>query len=102
MKLVRIYFIMENDKREDSFNAWIRTEAKKRGLNIQRHPEEECWIVMYGHRDSDVQVDSLDDVKDLIDYANSEGYKCRFWLEERKTDRHHKHLSDIICFCYNG
>lgn len=93
---------MENDKREDNFNAWIREEAKKRGLNIKRHPDEECWMVMYRHRDPNVQVDDIEAVKDLVAYANSEGYKCRFWLEETQTDRHHHHLSDIICFCYDG
>lgn len=93
---------MFGDKREDDFNAWIRNEATKRGLTIKHHPDEECFMVMYGHRDETVPVTSIDDVKELLEYANSQGYKCRFWLEEQTTHNHHHHLADIICFCYNG
>lgn len=93
---------MYGDKREDDFNAWIRAEANKRGLKIEHHPEEDCWMVMYGHRDKSVPVTNIDDVKSLLAYANGQGYKCRFWLEETHTHRHLHHLSDIICFCYDG
>lgn len=93
---------MYGDKHEDDFNYWIHEEAKKRGLEIKRHPEEECWIVMYAHRDDTVPVTDIKKVEELLAYANSEGYKCRSWLEEIKTSRHHNHLANIICFCYNG
>lgn len=93
---------MYNDKREDSFNAWIRTEGcHKRNLHFEHATDEECWIVTIEHKNPAISCVNEQEVLAFLKYANSEGYINRHWYEDI-YDEHLYKVGRKLAFCYNA
>lgn len=94
---------MDNNKREDDFNAWVRREGcKTMHLNLSHATNEECWVSIIQHSDPEIKCEDKDKIIDFLNRGNKEGYTNRYWFEDLHDDYQHKIIGERIAFCYNG